>query len=912
MYRDLNIIYKLPLSSYFNTIILFIVSNLLLLCNSELVAQTPEFSWVKGFGGNGTYGNPVDYGEAIAVDDSGYVYVTGSFFGTANFNPGGDSVLLTATGLSQDIFVGKFDSLGNCIWVKRLGGASLEISKGIAVDNSGNIFITGYFNGISNFDPEGKRDTLIAVGQDIFVAKYSSVGDYIWSKRLGGSSTDQGMDIAVDNKGSVYLTGYFISSTADFNPGGAGGIIATSGGQDIFIAKYADNGAYQWAKSIGGVGHDIGNSIAVDSLGNVFITGRFSSVVVQGIDTLKSAGGTDAFIVNYSTEGDYLWSKAIGGVANEDGWGIIIDIEQNVCIAGSLSSPTVDFNPGGNGGLVARRASAVRPDAFTAKYSRRGAFQWCKVMGGIYDDHGYALSTDVKGNVYVTGTMQTPSSFYADGGGDTLVGKGGEDIFIVGYSGDGNYLWSKSTGGPLQDRSRKIAVDNKGNLYITGFFKGSANFDATGSYDGMLTASGSEDIFLLKLSPYASNCNTFSQVSASACDSYTYNGQTYTSSGVYTQTRLNAANCDSVIMLDLTIYNSSVRQLFQTSCESYTLNGQTYTSSGVYTQTIQNAGQCDSVIMLQLTINKNTTSILERTACNSYTLNGQTYTASGVYTQTSTNSKNCDSIITLNLTINSNVNTTVKGQYCDSATFNGITYTTSGTYVQPYKNVSGCDSNITYDLTIDKSSESTVFRVNACDSFIFNGITYHTSGLYNISLPQANGCDSLVSLDLVIETIEAKVIQIDTLLLAGSATSYQWVDCDRNYAAIPGASDQEFVPSESGRYAVIVANLSCRDTSVCIAVSISGESDIKQMGIRLPGLRLYPNPAHDIVHLVSENFFKDARIRVVNLLGVQLQEHKISFGKEYTLDLSEYAAGIYFIDVGYENSMMSRLKLVKQ
>lgn len=147
---------------------------------------------------------------------------------------------------------------------------------------------------------------------------------------------------------------------------------------------------------------------------------------------------------------------------------------------------------------------------------------------------------------------------------------------------------------------------------------------------------------------------TTSSLSATACESYTWtqNGQTYTNSGSYNDTLQNAAGCDSIITLNLTILSATTNTLNETACGSFTLNGQTYTASGVYTQNLTNAAGCDSTLTLNLTINSATTSTMNETACGSFTLNGQTYTASGVYTQNLTNVAGCDSTLTLNLTIN--------------------------------------------------------------------------------------------------------------------------------------------------------------------------------------------------------------------------------------------------------------------
>ncbi len=889
----------------------FLTLILLFLCvgyRQNTAAQGYNFSWVKGIGGDGIFGNDVEVGESIAVDPSGNVYVTGTFLGAADFNPGGTAVTLKAMTNHQNVFVGKYDSSGNCLWVKRIGATSADFSKGIALDTAGNVYVAGYFRGTSNFNPEGSTDTFTAWGTDVFIAKFSTNGDYQWAKRLGGNSTDQGWDVGVDVSGNVYVTGYF-SGTANFNPDGIGGTLTSTGSTDVFVAKYTTHGEYIWAKGMGGSGIDQGRALAVDTSGDVYLTGYFGDIIHLGNkDSLAFAGATDLFLAKYSSDGSYLWTKAVGGVGIDEGWGITVDATNNIYLTGRFFSEFLDFNPGGSGGSLTRRS--VGYDAFVAKYAVNGNFLWARKMGGWSEDRGYGIVTDPDNNVYVTGTFQSSTDFYADGGNDTLKGRGGVDIFVVGYDRDGNYLLSKSLGGILSDKSRKMAIDIYGNAYLTGTFGGTVNFNPEG-IGGTLTSSGNQDIFILRLSPGQDTCKTFSSLNVSSCGSYTLNGETYTKSGVYTQTLLNSANCDSIILLNLIINSNYSTTFSETACNSYILNGKTYTSSGIYEHTLKSKDNCDSVVMLNLTIKSSTSSNLTDTTCNSYTLNGQTYTKSGVYTQTLINAANCDSIITLNLTINSTLNNTVVGYYCDSATFNGITYNASGTYVQRYSNAFGCDSNITYQLTILPSNEEITLSKIVCDSFVFNGITYMETGIYPVTLTNSNGCDSLVILDLVIDKISASVTVGDTMLSVNAAERYQWVDCDSDYTPVPNGQGRVFVPKESGNYAAIVANGNCVDTSDCIGIHVV-KSSINEFWINNK-IQLYPNPVIDFVGLVTEKALKNATIRLMSLIGESLQKHTEQYGTMFTLDMTAYTAGIYIVEViDNATGQMIGLKVVKQ
>ncbi|MFN5982802.1 MAG: T9SS type A sorting domain-containing protein [Fluviicola sp.] len=304
------------------------------------------------------------------------------------------------------------------------------------------------------------------------------------------------------------------------------------------------------------------------------------------------------------------------------------------------------------------------------------------------------------------------------------------------------------------------------------------------------------------------NANTSSSSVQTACSSYTWaqTGMTYTVSGAYSDTIPNAAGCDSIITLNLTINMPSTASVSQTACSSYTwpISGMTYTTSGVYVDTIPNAVGCDSIITLNLTINQPSSSSVSATACVTYTWaqNGMTYTTSGAYTDTLTNAVGCDSIITLNLVINQPTSSSVSASSCVSYTWaqNGMTYTTSGAYTDTIPNAAGCDSIITLNLVINQPSSSSVSET-ACTSFTWaqNGITYTTSGAYTDTIPNAAGCDSIITLNLVINqptTSSVTEVACETFTWSQNGTTY----------TVSGAYT-DTIPNAAGCDSIITLNL---------------------------------------------------------------------------------------------------------
>ena len=323
---------------------------------------------------------------------------------------------------------------------------------------------------------------------------------------------------------------------------------------------------------------------------------------------------------------------------------------------------------------------------------------------------------------------------------------------------------------------------------------------------------------------------TTSSTTITACDSYTWNAVTYTTSGTYTDSLINAGGCDSIATLNLTINSSTTSSTTITACDSYSWNGSTYTTGGVYTFATTNTAGCDSTATLNLTINSSTSSSTTITACDSYTWNGSTYTTSGVYTFVTTNAAGCDSTATLNLTINSSTSSSTTITACDSYTWNAVTYTTSGTYTDSLINAGGCDSIATLNLTINNSI-SVSNNVTICDgsSYIVGNSTYTASGTYTDTLTTTNNCDSIITTNLNVITLSVSITASgttnfcsgDSVTLSTTATNvtFQWND---DNGIISGAISSSFVATTTGNYSLTITDINgCSATSSAINVTVT-------------------------------------------------------------------------------------------
>ncbi|NVK64985.1 MAG: right-handed parallel beta-helix repeat-containing protein [Flavobacteriales bacterium] len=400
-----------------------------------------------------------------------------------------------------------------------------------------------------------------------------------------------------------------------------------------------------------------------------------------------------------------------------------------------------------------------------------------------------------------------------------------------------------------------------------------------------------------------------------ACNSHTWiDGNTYTANNnTATFTLLNNQGCDSVVTLNLAINTPTSGTDVVSACESYTwLDGNTYISSNNTAQwVLTNAQGCDSVVTLDLTILQPTFDTDVHAACNNFTwIDGNTYTSSNNSAQwILTNAQGCDSIVTLDLTIvNSNSGTDVISA-CESYTWiDGNTYTSSNntaTYV--LQNTFGCDSTVTLDLTINPPSQSTD-EVTACFEYTWiDGLTYYSDNdTSTFLLTNAFGCDSIVTLDLTINTVNTTITNNDPELVAPlGMSSYQWLDCDNNFAQISGETSASFVAQQNGLYAVQIDDSGCVDTSSCEAINQVG---IFKLGETF-NWTIHPNPTADNVTVQFHDQIGEVKVEIMNPLGQTIQSESYTDSSEVVVTLGS-ESGLFFITVISEKGR-SRIPIVK-
>jgi hypothetical protein len=450
------------------------------------------FEWAKGIGGTLN-----DIGHAICIDGSGNVYTAGSFKGTVDFDPGSGTVNLSSAG-DDDIFISKSDALGNLMWAKKIGGGGLDHLRTMILDGSGNIYLTGDFEGTVDFDPGTATYNMVSAGMDdMFISKLDSSGSFVWAKRLGSTDQDEGFSIAIDGSGNVFTTGHYWG-TVDFDPGTGSYELTAAGGYDVFILKLDATGEFSWAKSMGGADWDFAFSLTLDGSGNIYTTGYFHLTADfdpgPGTYNLTSAGNYDVFISRLDADGNFNWAARIGGTDVDYGFQVSTDAAGNVYTAGDFKG-TVDFDPGS--GTVSLTSEGTY-DMFICKLDPSGNFAWVKTIGGTLIEYVNSMTLDAEGNIYTTGYFQGTTDFDPGSGTNNLISAGAGDIFICRLDASGNFVWVKSIGGPDNDIGVGLSLDSQEDIYLTGYFTETVDFDpGPGSYE--LTSAGEFDVFMLKL-----------------------------------------------------------------------------------------------------------------------------------------------------------------------------------------------------------------------------------------------------------------------------------------------------------------------------------------------------------------------------------------------------------------------------
>ncbi|NBN90784.1 MAG: hypothetical protein EBV24_10915, partial [Actinobacteria bacterium] len=550
----------------------FLTTNLRLITAVALVAislaiETPSTTAWKSFtpqiNATSFGGTGLDYAFSTAIDTSGNHFVVGGFNGSTDFDPGTGTTQLTTNGL-EDIYISKFNSSGDFVWVKRIGSTRDDRAWAITLDASGNFYIAGYFGGSADFDPGAGTSSLTTNDMDAFILKLDSNGDFQWVKQITGPASGGGVfntefanSLAVTSTG-LYASGEF-SNVADFDPGAGTSNLVSNGGNDVFVVKLDLSGSYQWAKSFGASGTEIARALAADSTG-VYVAGGFRGTVnfnSAGSANLSSpdVNTVDAFLVKLDDQGAYQWATNVGN----DVWGVAVDVAGGYVYSTGTFWGTQDFNPGSG---TSNLTPVGQDDAYLLTLNTDGTFVRAIRFGGSLVESGRRVAVDASGNVVATGTFTTQSNSPVDfdpGAGTANLLAVYTDVYVVKLTRSGSFVWARQFGGSQSTSESiwRVTFDLDGNVVVAGSFVGTIDLDT--SVDGSVGQSSNgptnDDAFVAKMASSSGYTDTTAPTGSLAlktirADTRSY-GHSTTEAGKIYLVR------DSVVVTDLASITSS-------------------------------------------------------------------------------------------------------------------------------------------------------------------------------------------------------------------------------------------------------------------------------------------------------------------------------------------------------------------
>ena len=406
------------------------------------------------------------------------------------------------------VLVSQYSIAQTLEWGTTIGGAETEHARKVKTDSNGNVYLTGYFSGTTDFDPSSNTFELTSAGEeDIFVQKLDANGNFVWARSFGGDLYDQARNLHIDSNNNLLLTGQF-EGTADFDPSTGVFNLTSNGETDIFILKLDANGNLVWATSMGSDEGDQGAGIYTDTSGNVFTSGVFQSTVDfdpgSGSFNVTASGLVDTFVLKLNAQGDFDWVRTIEGnnqnsVSNS--YSISLNNLSEIAVSG-IYSGTIDVDPGVSQEL---RTSNGQFDFFVIKLDTEGNYEWANTLGSTTASEGvWSAKFDSQGNIYVGGYFQGTVDF--DPGPDEfLLSTIGEtnSVYIQKIDSEGNLLWVHALGRETEfafARSYDLTVDEYDNPIVLIKFSGTMDFNP-GPNEKIFTSIGGYDAALVKLNP---------------------------------------------------------------------------------------------------------------------------------------------------------------------------------------------------------------------------------------------------------------------------------------------------------------------------------------------------------------------------------------------------------------------------
>lgn len=456
-----------------------------------------NFGWGGSFGGNGE-----DVIKATHVDLVGNIYTTGYFTDTANFDLNG-TFQLTSIGFF-DVFVQKTDSQGNFLWAKSFGSDFFEHGGAITTDDLGNVYITGNYEGTVDFDPQGTGSSLTAVGgQDIFILKLDSNGDFVWAKSVGGIDFEEALSIVYSPNGQVILSGFFYEPI-DLDPSANDFILTSQGISDTFILRLDVNGNFISAQQYGGTDMDLAIDMTVNSVGDLFITGYFTGSADLDPDPVDdyiltaTGSGFAGYILHLNNAGDFVKAGITHGGETFNN-GIAVDALDNIYVSGYFSG-TVNFNHDSNGTPI-NYTSNTHYNGFVMKIDPFGNVAWAKHLECNDTLIGYDVDVTGSGDVVSVGFFTNTADFDPSASLFALTHQSGNatDAYLCILDTNGDFKNAYQFGGVSFMDANSVGVDAQDNIYTAAHFETTVDLNPLPNNQLNAVAIDYRDNYIIKL-----------------------------------------------------------------------------------------------------------------------------------------------------------------------------------------------------------------------------------------------------------------------------------------------------------------------------------------------------------------------------------------------------------------------------
>ncbi|MEP7237892.1 MAG: gliding motility-associated C-terminal domain-containing protein [Ferruginibacter sp.] len=623
-----------------------------------------------------------------------------------------------------------------------------------------------------------------------------------------------------------------------------------------------------WANAMPGNSYDACKAIALDNEGSVYATGYFSTTVDfdagPNVFNLNSVNAEDAFISKYDSSGKLIWAKGIGDFRYQAGFAITLDTAKNIYVTGIFFG-TTDFDPGPG---VTNLTSAGNEDIFVCKYDNNGNFIWAKRFGGPTNDFCNAIILDKSGNIFINGYFENTADFDPGTGTFNLTSAGSTDIFVCKLTNSGNLIWAKSIGGPLSDVAYDIGLDDQNNVYSTGFYWATVDFDP-GPATFNLSSDALGDGYALKLNANGdfitaarmggdSRVRCISLKLDKANHIYItghFDGSADFDPGTGTQLLTSPVDDDDIFVAkyDLNfnlvwvkqIGGPSFQKVFDIDADAADniyitghYNGTADFDPGPADHSLTATGDPD-VFVLKLNPAGEFVWVAQATGSffgSGYSLKvdrsnniyvGGTFEGTKDFDAGPDEVKRTSAgqseifVYKLRQCPDAALAQTLNVTACTSYKLNNKTYDSTGTYTTFVLNAMGCDSIIiTLNLTISRALNNVTANICQGEFYLAGGKQQSQSGIYYDTLKTAAGCDSVVITDLTVRAKPKPILGADRNICAGqniilnpgSFDTYLWQDL---------TTASQYSVSAPGTYTVTVTNqFNCKTTAKVIIRNI--------------------------------------------------------------------------------------------